>query len=114
MTGSIDKYRTKSSSKPHWRYRIFAGRDATGKKVYVSAAGFATQGEAADAMHARIDELRRKAGELRKPATTFGEHMRQWLQHHAPQRCSPKTLDCYRGWRVVSWKTRRAESRISR
>ena len=45
MTGSVDKYQTKTS-KPHWRYRIYTGKNADGVKQYEARAGFEKQGQA--------------------------------------------------------------------
>jgi integrase len=51
-------------------------------------------------MRPRIIELQRQAGQVPglKPEIkiTFGEHLNWWLDHHAPQRCTPKTLERYR------------------
>jgi hypothetical protein len=33
MKGCIDKYVVKGSSKPRWRFRIYTGKDAAGKKL---------------------------------------------------------------------------------
>ncbi len=95
MTGCVDKYSVKGSSKPRWRYRIYAGKNPEGVKQYPSAGGFETQKEAADAMRQRINELERHAGRTPKAKVTFGEHLRWWLEHHAPLRCTPKTLERY-------------------
>lgn len=96
MTGSIDKYFIKGSTKPHWRYRIYLGKDASGKKQWVSAAGFAKQGDASDAMRIRIDELLAAANAPILSKETFGEHVQTWLNDHASQRCTPLTLQRYR------------------
>lgn len=94
MTGSIDKYAVKGSSKPRWRYRISLGRDGAGRRLYDAKAGFEKEGEAAKAMRDRIRQLEREAG---KPAdVSFGNHLQQWLDGHATQRCAPKTLERYR------------------
>jgi len=95
MTGSIDKYKIKGSSKPHWRYRISVGSSASGKRQYVSQSGFEKQADAADCMHRKLEEMRRAAGLPVPSSETLGEHFRQWLEQHAPQRCSPKTLERY-------------------
>jgi hypothetical protein len=50
MKGSIDKYLTKGSSKPHWRYRIYRGKDAAGVKQYDTHAGFKKRMGASKAM----------------------------------------------------------------
>jgi integrase len=94
VTGSIDKYEVKGSSKPRWRYRIYTGRDAAGQKQYTSKAGFEKQGDAADAMRLRMNELEHAAG--RPAPVAFGEHLQQWLDNHATQRCAPITLQRYR------------------
>jgi hypothetical protein len=59
MKGSIDKYTVKGSSKPRWRFRIYMGKNDAGAKQYVCGAAFEKQGEAADAMRVKIDELLR-------------------------------------------------------
>src|SRR5438128_591591 len=103
MKGSIDKYAVKTSSKARWRYRIYVGKDAAGVKQYDSHAGFEKQSAAADAMRARMDELARSADEasrppapLAPPEQTFGEHLIEWLENHAPQRVQAKALERYR------------------
>jgi integrase len=93
MKGSIDKYTIKGSSKPRWRYRLYIGKAANGVKQWESHGGYEKQGDAAVAMRLRIDELRLHRGQA--VPITFGEHLRQWLDQHAPQRCTPKTLERY-------------------
>jgi integrase len=95
VKGCIDKYSTKGSSKPHWRYRIYRGKDAAGKKQFVIKAGFKKQGEAEDAMRAAMAELEAKDKMEPVPKKTLGEWLRTWLETYAADRCQPKTLERY-------------------
>ena len=97
MTGSIDKYMTKGSSKPHWRYRIYTGKDEAGRKQYVTRAGFEKQGEAADTMRDRIEELRRLANQPASPEEiSLGSWLARWIDTYAVHTCQPKTIERYR------------------
>jgi integrase len=95
VKGCIDKYSTKGSSKPHWRYRIYRGKDAAGKKQFVIKAGFKKQGEAEDAMRAAMAELEAKDKMAPVWKKTLGEWLRTWLETYAVDRCQPKTLERY-------------------
>jgi integrase len=96
MTGSIDKYAVKGSSKPRWRYRIYTGKDDAGAKRYVSGAGFEKQGEAADAMRTKIEELLRLANQPAPlEAITLTAWLKRWLDSYAVHTCQPKTLERY-------------------
>lgn len=97
MKGSIDKYNTKGSSKPHWRYPIYTGKDASGVKQYVTRAGFEKQGEAADSMRDRIEELRRLSNLPAAPEEIqLGSWLTRWIENYAVHSCQPKTLERYR------------------
>jgi integrase len=97
MKGSIDKYTRKGSSKPHWRYRIYTGKDAAGVKQYATRAGFEKQGEAADAMRGRIEELRRLSNQPAAPEEIpLGSWLTRWIDNYAVHSCQPKTLERYR------------------
>lgn len=95
MKGCVDKYSTKGSSKPHWRYRIYRGKDASGKKQFQIKAGFKKQGEAEDAMRIAMAEIEASSGVVPIPKKTFGEWLRSWLETYAVDRCQPKTLERY-------------------
>jgi integrase len=97
MKGSIDKYTTKGSSKPHWRYRIYTGKNEAGVKQYVARAGFEKQGEAADAMRDRIEVLRRLSNQPAAPEhISLGSWLTRWIDNYAVHSCQPKTLERYR------------------
>ncbi len=57
MRGSVTKYVIKGSSRPRWRYRIDAGRDANGRRIQEGGGGFAKEGEARDAMKAHMERI---------------------------------------------------------
>lgn len=97
MTGSIDKYAIKGSTKGRWRYRIYAGKTSTGTKEYLTAAGFEMRTEAAEAMRQRIAELQRKGNQLAAPADIpLRSWLVRWINTYAAQTCQPKTLERYR------------------
>jgi hypothetical protein len=99
MKGSIDKYTTKGSSKPHWRYRIYLGKNEHGKKLWGARAGFEKQAEALDAMRKRIDELRASTDLATAPPTqnkTLGGWLEVWFDTYALDCCEPKTIERYR------------------
>ena len=97
MTGSIDKYITKGSSKPHWRYRIYAGKDPAGVKQYITHAGFDKRALADDAMRDRINELRRLRNQPAAPEEIpLGSWLVRWIDNYAVHTCQPKTLERYR------------------
>ena len=95
MKGSIDKYSIKGGSKPHWRYRIYRGKDATGRKLFQIKAGFKKQGDAEDAMRTAMAEIEAAANLVPVPKQTLGEWLRSWLETYAVDRCQPKTLERY-------------------
>jgi Arm DNA-binding domain len=105
MKGSIDKYTTKSTSKPHWRFRIYKGKDAAGVKQYDTRGGFEKQKDAADAMSDRIDELQRLRGSESAIAEqiSLGCWLDRWLDTYAVHKCQPKTLERYR--QLARYKT---------
>ena len=109
MTGSIDKYITKGSSKPHWRYRIYTGKDSAGVKQYATRAGFEKQALAGDAMRDRINELRRLRNQ---PASAeeipLASWLTRWIDTYAVHTCQPKTLERY--GQLARYITRRVSS----
>src|SRR5450432_1421009 len=95
MKGSIDKYTTRGSSKPHWRYRIYRGKDLVGKKLWETRAGFKKEADATKALRDRITELAQQAGNPTGSMDTFGEYLSGWLDR-AAERCERKTIERYR------------------
>ena len=96
MTGSIDKYITKGSSKPHWRYRIYTGKDSTGVKQYATRAGFEKQALAGDAMRDRINELQKLRNQPAAPEEIpLASWLTRWIDTYAVHTCQPKTLERY-------------------
>jgi integrase len=98
MKGSITKYTITGSSRPHWRFRIYIGKDETGRKLYdagAGTAGFLKEGDARTAMKKRMDELAAKAGAPSLPPKTVGDWLQEWLDTYAVDRCQPKTLERY-------------------
>jgi integrase len=97
MKGSIDKYMTKGSSKPHWRYRIYKGKNAAGIKEYDTRAGFEKQAEAQEKMQERIIELRRLSNQPVGPEEIpLGSWLSRWIDSYAVPACQPKTIERYR------------------
>jgi integrase len=96
MKGSIDKYSVKGSSKPRWRYRVYTGKDETGKKLYETQAAFAKEGDAYDAMQKRMGEIATRTNAAPPPEKTLTEWLQTWLDTYAVNRCQPKTLERYR------------------
>jgi len=96
VKGCIDKYSTAGSSKPHWRYRIYRGKNGAGKKQFVSKAGFQKQGDAEDALRIAMAELEAQDKIVPVSQTTLGEWLSTWLDTYAVDRCQPKTLERYR------------------
>jgi hypothetical protein len=101
MKGSVTKYTVKGSSRPRWRYRIDAGRDSSGRRLYDGAGGFAKEGEARQAMKAYMERLAAAAAsaEVPPPAPaekTVAQWLRAWLDSYAEHTCTPKTLERYR------------------
>jgi integrase len=95
MRGSITKYAITGSKRPRWRFRIYTGKDQTGRKLYEGRGGFEKEGEAQTAMQRAMEDI----GQRRTPAPakqrTLGEWVQQWLDTYALDRCQPKTLERY-------------------
>ena len=96
MQGSVTKYRVKGSSRPKWRYRIYAGKNEEGKKLYEGKGGFDKESEAAEAMRGHLDELPAPRNTPVKTEQTLGTWLQTWLDTYAVDRCQPKTLERYR------------------
>src|ERR1035437_2379866 len=96
MKGSTDKYDTKGSSKPHWRYRIYTGKNDAGVKQYETRAGFEKQGKADTAMRDRINELLRLRDQPAAPEEiSLARWLTRWIETYAVHTCQPKTLERY-------------------
>jgi len=103
MKGSVTKYAIKGSSRPRWRYRLYLGKDASGKKLWDGGkGGFKTETEAWDAVRQRFEELarEREARENPRPepmrSMTLGEWLQTWFDTYAADKCQRKTLDRYK------------------
>ena len=100
LKGSITKYLVKGSSRPKWRFRLFAGLDAGGKQIRIGAGGFAKEADARKAMQARIAEIERERNMPTAPPLATGISVAQWLAEwltvHAVRSCERKTLSRYR------------------
>jgi integrase len=95
--GSITKY-FKRSGERLWRYR-FDGDSPDGTRQQIGKAGFATRGEAMDALQVAVKKYEQsKALPVAPPPVkeTVADWVRTWLRDYAPQRCAPKTLERYR------------------
>jgi len=104
MTGSITKYVVKGSSRPRWRFRIYTGKDDTGRKLYEGSAGFAKEGDARAEMQNRMAEIPNRNAPLAPapaPRKTLGDWLQQWLDTYALDRCQPKTLERY--WQLAGY-----------
>jgi len=96
MTGSITKYSITGSKRARWRYRIYTGKDETGRKLYEGRGGFGKEGEARTAMQDAMKEISQRTMPAPAPQRTLGEWAQQWLDTYALDRCQPKTLERYR------------------
>ena len=105
MNGSISKYKVTGSSRPRWRYRIEVGTDADGKRIQQGKGGFKTQADTENALKAHIEDLQARAvaefqaaiaAATPKPKT-LRSWLAEWFDTYAPDKCSPKTLERYRG-----------------
>src|SRR5438876_10631416 len=101
MKGSVTKYKIKGSSRPRWRYRIFAGKDANGRKLYQGAGGFEKEGDADTAMRKHMGRLRvgkeaTPSERIETPRWTLGTWVQNWLDTYGSKRCQLKTLERYR------------------
>lgn len=96
MKGSITKYTVSGSSRPRWRFRIYVGKDANGKKVYEGRAGFGKESEAAEAMRDQIVEFAKPPEPPTPEDVQLGEWIEAWIERYATERCTPKTIERYR------------------
>ncbi|HPW54264.1 MAG TPA: tyrosine-type recombinase/integrase [Thermoanaerobaculaceae bacterium] len=79
----------------HWRLRVFAGRDKTGKRHYVSATVEGTKRDAERALRSLLETKDR--GKLAQPARRPLAHfLAEWLEVAVRPRVRAKTLDFYR------------------
>ncbi len=83
-----------------WRYRLRLGRDpATGSYLREGRGGFAKQGDAAAAMHARIQEIAKERNGSpalpRSTEITVAAWLTRWLDY-TDQECEQTTVDRYR------------------
>lgn len=98
MKGSVTKYSVAGSSRPKWRYRLRVGTDESGRELREGRGGFAKEGDAREAMRARIEEIANQKN-ARSPApdgVTVGEWLTSWIESYAAQRCQRKTVERYR------------------
>jgi integrase len=99
MKGSVTKYTVKGTSRPRWRYRIDAAKDAQEHRIQEGRGGFAKEGEARKEMQRHMQEIQgRSAVAPPAPAraTTLAEWLQTWLDTYAADHCQPKTLERYR------------------
>ena len=92
MTGTITK-RLRRDGKPAWGYSFFVGRSAAGKRIQITKSGFESRKEAGQALLLAIQHHR--AAPATGSRLDFGTFVNRWLQEHAKQRCTPKTLERY-------------------
>jgi integrase len=109
MRGSVTKYVVKGSSRPRWRFRVYAGKDEAGKKLYEGNGGFLKEGKAQTAMKTRMEEIGARSGAPPVPGKCVGEWLEQWLDTYALDRCQPKTLERYRQLAAYLLKTSAGE-----
>src|SRR6266446_6112288 len=97
MKGCLTKYIVKGSSRPKWRYRVYAGKNEDGKKQFEGRAAFEKQADAAAAMRQRLEEIRTRSTGVSAPMPIhLGAWLEKWLDTYAVDRCQPKTLERYR------------------
>lgn len=108
MKGTV--FKTNSScGQTRWRYQLDAGTDDDGNRVRISKSGFRRKADADAALAKALNEF--ASGQLLRPdPRTFGEYLDEWLDEHAAQHCSPKTVERYRQLaRYVNPQLRRTE-----
>jgi integrase len=94
--GCVSKYLTRTGARL-WRYR-FDADPVEGKRKQVSAAGFATRGEAMKALQTAIENYEHsKMLPIAPPPAkeTVADWLRTWLRDYAPHQCAPKTIEGY-------------------
>ena len=99
MKGSVTKYTVKGSSRPRWRYRIDAGKDAQGHRIQEGRGGFAKEGEARTEMQRHMQEIQGRSAAAPAPPRhekTLADWLQTWLDTYAVDHCQPKTLERYR------------------
>jgi integrase len=95
MKGSVTKYSIKGSSRPRWRFRVYAGKNETGTKVFQGKGGFAKEGDARTEMQRFIEALQNQNTPAPSQQRTLGEWLKEWLSTYAAERVQPKTLEGY-------------------
>jgi integrase len=96
MKGSVTKYTIVGSKRPRWRYRIDAGKDASGRRLQEGGGGFQKEGDAVEAMRTHMEKIRARQQAPAIRQRTLGEWVQTWLDVYAVERCQPKTLERYR------------------
>ncbi len=94
MNGTVYK-RTLRSGKVSWTFEINIAKDECGRQQRIRKGGFARKAEA-EAERTRVLHELNEGERLRRPQTRFGAHLQEWLEQHADQHCSPKTVERYR------------------
>jgi integrase len=95
MKGSLTKYKVTGTRSIRWRYRIYIGLDAKGRKVYEGRGGFERQRDAATAMRAHMTAL--EASTTGRASYTLSSWLTYWIDTYAPLRCkSLVTVERYR------------------
>lgn len=74
-----------------WSYVLDAGRDVNRKRVQLTKGGFATKGEAGEALHQLAAQIRAGIGDTAR--LTVGEYLEQWLA--SKRRLRPSTTKSY-------------------
>ena len=81
------------SGRVAWGYNLYLGKDEAGKPIRKFKSGIATKGEAEKQMRQALNEAD-EYDPTTKPRT-LQELLQEWIEDHASQHCSPKTVERY-------------------
>jgi integrase len=93
--GSVWKYVARNGERL-WRYQ-FEGDTIDGKRRRFSKAGFAKRADAVTALGKAIENYAKAKTAPQSASESIADWVRVYLRDYAPERCTPKTLERYRG-----------------
>ena len=88
MKGTTIKY-TPKRGKPTFGYTFFAGRDKNGKRIQKVKRGFATKGEAEEALRKAIEQHQNAPVTADESAKTLNELFEEWMAKRVRRECTP-------------------------
>jgi integrase len=91
MKGTTIKY-TPKRGKPTFGYTFFAGRDENGKRIQKLKRGFATKGEAEEALRQAIAD-HQKSPAIERDMPTFAAFFARYHGECISRECAPKTVE---------------------